>query len=63
VTAIPAEFFLFVLFFDFRRFQGLRKGQRHTPLHAQHAPQGLHLRHALDHDIQEEAARLQPVGQ
>jgi hypothetical protein len=28
MTAIPAEFFLLVLFFDFRRLHGLRKGQR-----------------------------------
>jgi hypothetical protein len=28
VTAIPAEFFLFVLFFDFRRRHGLRERQR-----------------------------------
>jgi hypothetical protein len=28
VTAIPAELFLVVLFFDLRRLHGLRKGQR-----------------------------------
>jgi hypothetical protein len=27
-AAIPAEFFLFVRFFDFRRLHGLREGQR-----------------------------------
>jgi hypothetical protein len=27
-TGVSPEFFLFVLFFDLRRFHGLRKGQR-----------------------------------
>ena len=41
----------------------LADSARRRRLHAHHAPQWLDLRHVLDHHVQEEAARLQPVGQ